>query len=78
MQVRRTTSPSVEYSILAPPTLALTAGYTLEQAEGLVQVICHALQGAVTPIERSVLSQRDLVSHGDGQDFLMNLSYPRT
>lgn len=52
--------------IPAPPTLVPhTAGYTLKQAEGLVQVLCHTLQRAVIPMERSVLSQRDLVRHFD-------------
>ncbi len=39
------------------------AGYSLQQAEGLVKVLSHTLQRAVTPLERSVLSQRDLVKN---------------
>ena len=42
-------------------TLFLTAGYSLQQAEGLVKLLSHAFERAVTPLERSVLSQRDLV-----------------
>lgn len=38
------------------------SGYSPEQAETLTKVITQSLQSVMAPIERSVLSQRDLVS----------------
>ena len=39
----------------------LSAGYSLQQAEGLVKVLSQTLERAIFPMERSILSQRDLV-----------------
>jgi len=41
--------------------ILLLLGYSAEQADVLVKVLTQSLQNAVSPVEKCVLSQRDLV-----------------